>query len=314
MSSIPKPRIFISYRFDDSGIANAIRKHLARWGFDDIYQAGVPGDGPRVGEALSEELKEAVHGVALVILVYTFADEDWSWAMWECGLATHEGTHVVVFRCGSDTPKPFAQHVMVDVDMGSIRNFTEQLHRNESFFPGWPAHRPTISDQDLDEVSTDFYNDLLPVIPAGRREERYRWDRFTLTATDGLKDRLNNETDEDTLCNLVQAEMVIARPFGSALKHFGYDAPLDGLTLSHLVERWTNETRDRENAPNDWIRRLCLEIQRAIWAFPAEPSWLPLNSVVHNRASYYPVLNHMRVLPDGQMEFDVYFYAAHASQ
>jgi hypothetical protein len=25
--------------------------------------------------------------------------------------------------------------------------------------------------------------------------------------------------------------------------------------------------------------------------------------------SYFPVLNHVRVLPDGSMEFDVYFYA-----
>ena len=92
MTSEQKPRIFISHRFDDKPIADVIRRNLARWGFDDIYQAGAPGSGPRVGDSLTDELREVLEDVDLVILVYTFTDEDWSWCMWECGLATHPPT------------------------------------------------------------------------------------------------------------------------------------------------------------------------------------------------------------------------------
>ena len=313
MTTEQKPRIFISHRFDDKSIADVIRRNLARWGFDDIYQAGAPGSGPRVGDSLTDELREVLEDVDLVILVYTFTDEDWSWCMWECGLATHprqaNATRVVVFQCSRyDSPRQFAQQVNVDVDIEGIRNFTKQLHRNEDFFRGRPAFRPRLSDEDLDDLSQDFYEDLRPVIPTGQREERYRWDRFTL-ALEPPTDRLNLEVSEDEVVNLIQSELFVTQPFGNALAHFGY-ANLEGdLKLSNLVERWTSVTRERENVSKTWIKGLCLEIRRAILAYPAEPNSQELNSVMFSSMSYYPVLNHVRVLPDGSMEFDIYFYA-----
>jgi hypothetical protein len=307
-----KGRIFISHRFADKPIADVIRRNLERWGFDDIYQAGGPGAGPRVGDSLTDELRAALEDVDLVILVYTFTDEDWSWCMWECGLATHprqaDATRVVLFRCSKyDSPRQFAQQVNVDVDIEGIRNFTKQLHRDEGFFKGRPAYRPRLSDEGLEALSKDFYEDLRSVIPSGQKEERYRWDRFTLKL-EPPADRLNLETNDDEVVNLIQSELFVTQPFGNALAHFGY-ANLEGnLKLSDLIGRWTEETRDRENVSNEWIKGLCLEIQRAIRAYPAEPTWQELNSVMFSSISYYPVLNHVRVLPDGSTEFDVYFY------
>jgi TIR domain len=314
MSSEEKPKkIFISHRFADKPIADVINRNLARWGFDDIYQAGGPGSGPRVGDSLTDDLRDALENVDLVILVYTFTDEDWSWCMWECGVATHprqaDATRVVVFRCSRyDSPRQFAQQVNVDVDPDGIHNFTKQLHRNDDFFKGRPAHRPKISDENLAGLSKAFYEELRPVIPTGQREERYRWDRFTL-ALEPPTDRLNLEVSEDEVVNLIQSELFVTQPFGNALAHFGYANLEDNLKLSNLVERWTGETRNRENASEDWIKGLCLEIRRAINAYPAEPNWQELNSVAFSGMSYFPVLNHVRVLPDGSMEFDVYFYA-----
>ena len=60
MSSEQKLRIFISHRFDDKLTADVIRRTLARWGFDDIYQAGAPGSGPRVGDSLTDELRDVL--------------------------------------------------------------------------------------------------------------------------------------------------------------------------------------------------------------------------------------------------------------
>jgi TIR domain len=314
-----EPKIFISHRLADKPIADVIRNNLRRWGFNDVYQAGAPGAGPRVGESLPDELRDALDQASLVILVYTFTDEDWSWCMWECGLATHpretDATRVIVFRCSKyDTPRLFAQQVMVDVEPEGVRNFTRQLHRNEDFFKGLgKAYRPALSDEDLEYLSSALYNELKPVIPPGKREERYRWDRFTLKLEPPV-DRLNFETNENVMCEQIQSELIVTRPFGNALLHFGYANLEGGLKLGDLVERWTDQTQDRENVSKDWIIALCLEIRRAIDAYPAEPSWQPLNSVSFSRTSYFPVLNHMRVLPDSSMEFDIYFYAVKPNQ
>jgi hypothetical protein len=320
MSSDPEsqprtdPKIFISHRFADRTIADVIYSTLTKWGINHIYQAGAPAAGPRFGAPITNELIEALAGVDLVILVYTFSDEDWSWCMWECGLATQpqepDATRVVVFRCSTyEAPRQFVLQLNVDVDFDSIRDFTKQLHRNEDFFQGLGrAFRPDVPDGILDDMARDFYEALTPVIRTGQKKERYRWDRFTLKL-EPPTDRLNLEMNEDEVVRLIQSELFVTEPFGSVLEHFGYGDLEGDLKLSDLIARWTKETRDRENVSNDWIKGLCLEILRAIGNFPAKPTWHELNSARLSEYSYYPVLNHVRVLPDGLMEFDVYFYA-----
>jgi hypothetical protein len=309
-----QPKIFISHRFADQAIADVIANNLRRWGCDDIFQAGAPGSGPQPGGSLPNELKEALHASKLVILVYTLADEDWSWCLWECGLATHPikfDTRTVVFLCGKNSqPKPLVDLVMVKADAASIRDFTTHFHRKEDFFPGEPALRPAISDQTLDDLSRTFYQELAQVLPLGEREERYRWDCFTLTLQRSLAETLKNETNETSLLDSLQDTLLVADdplPFGDALRHFGYANFEPNLRLRDLVERWTYETQSRAR-PADWIIGLSREIVRAIRNQPAKPEWQQLNSVVFPDLSLYPVLNHMRVLPDGSMEFDIYLY------
>jgi len=317
MSSVQEPKIFISHRFADKPIADVIYNTLTKWGINHIYQAGAPAAGPRFGAPIRDELTAALAGVDLVILVYTFSDEDWSWCMWECGLATQpqkpDATRVVLFRCSTyDAPRQFVQQLNVDVDFDSIRDFTRQLHRNEDFFQGLErAFRPDVPDGILDDMARDFHEALAPVIPTGEKQiDRFRWDRLTLKL-EPPADRLNLEMndDEDEVVRLIQSELFVTEPFGSALEHFGYGNLEGDLKLSDLIARWTQETRERENASNDWIKGLCLEIRRAIGNFPAKPAWHKLNSVKFSEYSYFPVLNHVRILPDTSMEFDVYFYA-----
>jgi TIR domain len=253
MSSKPEAtneaRIFISYRFADKPVAEVIRRNLTRWGFDNIYFArgGRSTQSPRIGENLSDQLRKALAEAELVILVYTLVDEDWAWCMWECGLASALGeidsTRVVVFQCSiSDTPKVFSDDVLVRVeDPTSIRDFTKQLHKDAGFFKDRSAYRPGYSDQDLEDLSSTFYQELaseLPsVLPAGELEERYRWDRFTLKL-ENPADFLDIEPNADT-SKRIQSELVVTNPFGNALRHFGLADPRDDLKLSDLVERWT---------------------------------------------------------------------------
>ena len=45
-------------------------------------------EGPRLAKPLNSELKAALAQAEAVILVFTTDTEDWSYRMWECGVAT----------------------------------------------------------------------------------------------------------------------------------------------------------------------------------------------------------------------------------
>ena len=78
-------KLFLSHRHADKAIADVVRKHLGYWNFpdEDIFQSSVAGRGTKIGEPLVGRLKDAIGQSSLVILLYTFVDEDWSYPMWE---------------------------------------------------------------------------------------------------------------------------------------------------------------------------------------------------------------------------------------
>jgi hypothetical protein len=63
-------------------------------------------------------------------------------------------------------------------------------------------------------------------------------------------DHFSFETNEDELCKQIQSELVVTQQFGNALRRFEYANLEGGLKLSDLVERWAQETQDRENVSN----------------------------------------------------------------
>jgi hypothetical protein len=75
----------------------------------------------------------------VLILIYTSSDEDWSYCMWECGVATHPqspNTAIIVFQCGTDIPAPFHDVVRVNVrQYDDIKKFTDQFLRDPTYCP-----------------------------------------------------------------------------------------------------------------------------------------------------------------------------------
>jgi TIR domain len=313
-------KIFISHSHVDKKIADVVRQHLNRWGFPNrtIFQSSEPGLGPQPGRRLTDEIQTALHQAKAVILLYTRADEDWSWCMFECGLATDpqkpDATRVIFFRCNEEEPLPgpFEGAVVVQVNENSIRDFTKRLLSEDDFLPGEAARYPMDDTPEniLRDLSDALYRDLRDAISHAKApKERYRWDRFSLRLeTD--ENGLSSETNEDELCATMQRKLVVTHVFGEALRHFGYANLEDGLRLSDLVHRWREEISNRDNISQDWIKGLCLELQRAIKNAPADPTWDRLESAYYHKL-YHLVVNHARIFPDNSMEFDIYLYDAH---
>jgi hypothetical protein len=308
------PNIFLSHRSGDKEIADTIKKHLEYWGLPEksIFHASAPGSGVSPGEYLNQQLSQALVNSNLVILVYTFADLDWSYCMWECGLATNpleSGTRTIVFQCVSEeAPKPFSGQLLVKITPDEILDFTTKFHKDDGFCPGREACFPNVSEKAIKQRATDFYKELSKKVPSGRSEERPRWDYFTIKMPKEVVGTVKHHPGMDEeISELIKKESKVKDHFGNALKHFNYYSWERDLTLKKLITRWLNETEVQEEAGEEWITVLCAEICRAIRNIPAQPIWKKMKSLFSSW-SYYVILNHARSAPDESMEFDVYMY------
>jgi hypothetical protein len=107
------PLLFVSHKHSDRQIALALARFIEERSAARIkvHLSSSPDfQGPRFGKALNAQLREALWKTKVLILVYTSPDQDWSYCMWECGMASHPqspNTTVIVLQCGADVPSPF---------------------------------------------------------------------------------------------------------------------------------------------------------------------------------------------------------------
>jgi len=84
------PVLFISHlhRDDDIQIADAIRRFVTTRsaGRVNVFQSSAASAGPQIGAALNEELLTALKDAQVLVLIYTRANQDWSYCMWEVEL------------------------------------------------------------------------------------------------------------------------------------------------------------------------------------------------------------------------------------
>jgi len=301
-------KIFISHRHSDKEIADVLTNHLIYWGVDreEIFQSSSAGYGAEKGRSLTEQLKKAVHESKVVFLIYTFEEADWSYCMWEAGLAEGiESTNVIVIQCKLDTPKLFRDKVNVKLEQEDIRAFVKDFHTKENFFPGQPPYyRQKIDEQVLVKRSQELYEDLIKVIPPGEYQPRYRWDFLVLELSAEATKRLK-ECDDNQSVDIVKNEGIVRDTWGNALKHFGFVNREPGLRFGILALRWKENFGDESDA---WIGQVCSEIKRAAENRPAESNWEKMRSIFHRDWYFYPVLNLAQMHPDGGMDLHIYLY------
>ncbi len=306
--------IFISHRHADKNIAKVINNHLQDWGIppNNIYQSSSAiGGGPRVGDPLAQDLKEALYRANAVILIYTFTDQDWSYCMYECGIATDPqspNTRIVVFQTTNDRPKVFKDQILVTITENDILRFTTQFHKHEGFIPNQPALAPQIAEEIIKQRSKRLYNNLYDAIPHRSAEERYRWDFFTLRLDSESLTKINHQQSQDIKIKIIQEESEVIKHFGQALEHFGFDRYATNLKLNSLISQWNKITSKRTNIPKTWIQGLCEEMLRAIESIPAEPTWELMKSNVYPDWWFYPIVNHVKINPDESIQFQIYMY------
>ncbi len=304
--------VFLSHRQDDVAIADIIRKHLYKWGFDQkVFQSTSPGHGVSPGDEINPAIKDALRQAKLIILIYTQFDEDWSYCIWECGLATDLNTvknKIVIFKFTNKEPKPYGANLMVNINRAELKNFVLHLLKVDHFLPGISAKKPTISDEMINTYVDDLFRELEPIKITGETEKRYRWDYFTIEICSSDISDIMKKKESDASVEELTAVCRITDYFGEALKHFGYLNLEDEITLEKLINRWRDKTSGRSFIDDSWVNEIKAEIYRAIENSPANPEWKSFNSVHYSDLWFYPVLHLARIRSNGSMEFIVYCY------
>ena len=330
-----KPIVFISHRHGDKVIADTVKKHLLEWGVSnaDIFQSSDPRRTATGGVNLSEFLSSKLENTNLLILIYTYGDEDWAYPMWECGVAQGKNTantRLVVFQCTADEPAPFRGQKLINIGAGvdAIRSFAEDFHKTPGFIPpkdlsnspnkGFSSNTP---ESVIFERAKRFYNDLQGVLP-GAREDKHLWDfirlRLEPESVEEIR-QLSKSNDKEKVRLVLENNLELRRPkyvgigynVNTAVRQFGYAGYEDGLKFSDLINRWRNLD---ETKRIDWIDDLYDTIYRAVANMQPPTVSHPFKSVREGVDWwFFAPVTRIRVNRDNSREFDVYLIRSPSS-
>jgi len=318
--STAAPLLFISHKQKDSAIASAIGRFVeSRTGGNvRTYQSSrFIAEGPRPGRSLSNELRRAVAEASVVVLVYTFPDEDWNYCMWECGIASDPASpeaRIVVLQCSDEVPVLFTDQVRVKArDLVDVQRFTEELLTAPDFFPGFPGPAPTKFEprsQQVMEAAADLHRELLqvlPIVPPTAAD----WASFPFLRLelDGVAamalgpdvssdDRLKTFTETCAVrCRVLADDKAGEQIFGIA--------DCTGRSLTEIVDSWRSS---HANASLAWIESAYRQLGDSASKRLPLPDW----EVLFDRTGsvpHAPIVVHVQPpsRSNASFRFDMYF-------
>ncbi len=313
--------LFISHKHSDARIAQVVADFVESrtLGQVSVHMSSDPRyKGPRLGRNINQELCAALYSCDVLLLLYTSADEDWSYCMFECGVATDPQsprTNIIVFQCGADVPKPFADQLRVDVrDLKDLRKFTKAFFTDPGFFPkADAAFAPNFSEDRCDEAARQFYDALtapgvLPPLEREPVEDVSAWPLLRLEVA--LKDiDLITQSDDpaasEACRRLLLDRALISHSSSRAPILFGLDSLPPNMLFGDLVEAQATPTQGTIPA---WVESCAVQILRVARRRLTNLRWEPFTEA-NGDSIYTPIVTRMRRIPAaGRTQFDIYFF------
>jgi hypothetical protein len=317
-----KPTVFISHRHADKAIAEVVATFL------DERSAGAATihcsshtdfRRPTAGDSLGLSLKRALGSSDVVVLIFTSEAEDWSWCMWECGVATdphdERSTKVVVLQCGESAPRPYGELVRVDArNLDSLTGFVKTMLTTTDYFPeaGTPLTLFPGDSRQIREFAADLYaklGDVLSTVQHVQVEERSAAAYFCI------------ELDRDTVAQLRAAggaitpsAVALVREGACLVKKRGAQRLFsfhvdDGISLSALFDRWSHQRHDLgsdDPATDRWCDSVVEQIITVTCGRFPVVAWSPF--AVEPSKAIIPFIAGSRTVPtNGGLQLHLYF-------
>jgi hypothetical protein len=267
----PELSVFISHRHKDAAIATVLADWIRDCAGVRIFQSSTPGDAPAPGRQLNLELRKALHDSSLVLCLFTAKHEDWSWCMWECGLAQNpvvDDTRVILLQFTDDFPDPFGDVVRVDVrSRNDIHKFAMGFLTDPQMFPGYGRPlRPDLAPTDpaVQRRARDLFDAFGEV---GFPEPVEQWASWTILILELRLDEvesLDEDLSEDERVRLIKEMLmdrcVVVDGERTARNIFGLVAIPQRIRFSKLYDLW----RRKYQAPESkWLDSIAGQISIA---------------------------------------------------
>lgn len=308
------PLVFISHKHSDREIAETLGRFVRNRsaGQVRVHLSSSPDfEGPRFNAPLNAELKQALGASDLVILVYTTEAEDWSYCMWECGVATnpHDDTPtaVVAVQCTEAEPKPFSDQLRVDArKLDSVQGFVKALLTSTDFFANQdgPVTGFAAEGSEVKEFAAELHAKLADVLPKGDGvdESTRTAPFFRVHLNDSAAEELRAAylaNDSEQCLKILQSEARITDNVGAG-DLFGIRLTSES-TLGDVLADWRETAGDNQEAR--WFSALAEQIEAALVGRTRHVKWAPYRTA--QGRSDVPFVAASRQVADGS-EFDVY--------
>ncbi|MGH2707089.1 MAG: toll/interleukin-1 receptor domain-containing protein [Actinomycetota bacterium] len=319
--------LFISHRHEDRALADVLRRFIeARTGGRvRVFQSSSPGaKSPRQGGNLREELQHALWHASVVVLLYTTGEQDWSFCMWECGVAQLPGpssTKMVVFQCTDQVPMVFADQVRVGVrNEQNIEKFVNDQRTEPLYFPklGRAVTDFNAGTEPVQEAARKLYHALQDVLPTPDDvgEEWPPYPQLTMELTDEQMERIRKaegpaEKRLSVARQVVVEEALVTGGDGQvgrifSARGFPRNPSMPGIPMRVLVSGW------EANSPTSasrWVDGMCSQIlTTALDQFPT-PRWELMRGADRTDWTLYgPMVRYIKKFPRRKCtEIDVIF-------
>lgn len=309
------PLVFISHKHADKAIALALANFLrsnAMSALDIFLSSDSSYEGLRYGKPITDELRARLANADAFMLVYTTPDEDWSWCMWEWGVANHPAsarTTMTVLQCGPAPPKINEGKLTVNVrNQESVRGFIKQYYKDPGFFPSLSAPFGGHLEPDVvRDKADDLFGRLssFPVI-----DPTIEWQTWPflnvelpLAIVDRIKDVVAPLGPGDRASQVrAHAKVVVADP--KALAIFGLAGLTPDAPFSNLAAHWEDAYAGERAA---WFDSCCEQIATAAAEKLPHSGPVPVRGVDSQR-QYAPLTTRVRRSSyEGIARFDLYF-------
>ena len=308
-----KPLLFISHKHSDHMIANVISAFVRTisGGGVDVHQSSNPQfEGPRVGKELAKELEDALWRAGIVLMIYTSQDQDWSWCMWECGVALEPSspdTKVVVLQCLRDEPQVFKSNVHVLAwDEDSIISFAKRF-RDPDFFPNLGRAITGLSEKELEEAGKKLYKSLRSAIPQKQRENWNAWPYLRIQIPRSSLENLNETNREKRFLEgkkLILEEAIIIAADSGLPQLFRLSQILNDMPFKDLVKVWREHYT---GLVESWLDVLVQQVISG--AFKQTPDIVEWHRFRHIKSNEESIIGVGRIKGDcTNIQFDLYFF------
>lgn len=262
------PLVFISHKHVDRQIAQVLADFINEESRGEVEVHNSSNSnylGPVGGERLTDALRRVLWRTDVLLLIYTAADQDWSFCMWEAGVATDSAspnTRTVVLQCGDEVAPVFQGFVRVDLrNRDDVRKFVIEFFLDAGYFPRRNRGlTPRWKRESVQHAADQLHAALSKVIQPANSSFSHLWPCIRLRVDRGTASVVRSHSMDRidrAACRVAISEgAMVSGQFQGAIDLFGM-ADFKGKSFAQMLANWNQASGQADTA---WHESCCDQI------------------------------------------------------